>query len=210
MVEGVEQREECLDPRIRRTRQMLHEALECLLETKSIDRISVGEIADRATLNRATFYDHYPDKFALLEGLVGSRFQALLDARGVVFHGSCPDALRRIILATCEYLGSLPRVPCPDRRQMEQYFEAAVLAVVRALLLRGLQTHAAELVHDPNLSAIGPSPELLAGTLSGAICGGAREWARSPERVPVAEFVESLFALISPIAAPREGSSSGA
>ncbi|MGD1097474.1 MAG: helix-turn-helix domain-containing protein, partial [Bryobacteraceae bacterium] len=56
-----------LDPRIRRTRQLFHQALEKLLEKKEFDEISVQDIADAATVNRATFYDHYPDKFALLE-----------------------------------------------------------------------------------------------------------------------------------------------
>jgi hypothetical protein len=44
-------REGCqiLDPRIRRTRQLLQQALEKLLETKELDRISVQDIAAAAT-----------------------------------------------------------------------------------------------------------------------------------------------------------------
>ena len=61
---------DAVDPRIRRTRELLDQALENLLKTKEFDRISVQEIADAATVNRATFYDHYTDKFALLECLV--------------------------------------------------------------------------------------------------------------------------------------------
>ena len=57
---------ETVDPRIRRTRQLLQQALEKLLETKEFDKISVQDIADQATVNRATFYDHYADKSALL------------------------------------------------------------------------------------------------------------------------------------------------
>ena len=56
-----------MDPRIRRTRQMLQDALKRLLEEKQFDKISVQDITVLATLNRATFYAHYPDKFALLE-----------------------------------------------------------------------------------------------------------------------------------------------
>ena len=82
-----------LDPRVRRTRQLLHDAIDRLLETKDFESISIQEITDAATLNRATFYDHYPDKATLLRCVVALRFQALLDARGVQFDGSCGSAL---------------------------------------------------------------------------------------------------------------------
>ena len=59
-----------LDPRVRRTRKMLQDALAQLLKEKEFDKISIGDIAEASTLNRATFYDHYPDKFALLHSLV--------------------------------------------------------------------------------------------------------------------------------------------
>ena len=52
---------------MRRTRQLLQGALLQLLGSKSFDDISVQDIAEAATVNRATFYDHYTDKFALLE-----------------------------------------------------------------------------------------------------------------------------------------------
>ena len=52
-------RTESTDPRILRSRQMLMESLAKLLDRKEFDEISVQEIADEATLNRATFYLHY-------------------------------------------------------------------------------------------------------------------------------------------------------
>ena len=58
---------ETTDPRIVRSRHMLMEALAKLLTKKEFDDISIQEIADEATLNRATFYLHYPDKNALLQ-----------------------------------------------------------------------------------------------------------------------------------------------
>src|SRR5271169_2726308 len=90
-----------LDPRIKRTRQSLQGALEKLLSEKDFEQISVQDIAAAATLNRATFYDHYPDKFALLECLVARQFHGLLAARGVKFDGSCASAFRAIVLGVC-------------------------------------------------------------------------------------------------------------
>ncbi len=83
---------EVRDPRIRRTRQLLQGALLQLMQTKSFDEVSVQDITDAATVNRATFYDHYTDKFALLEAMVAGGFHKLLHERQVKFDGA---ALRR-------------------------------------------------------------------------------------------------------------------
>src|SRR5450631_2026763 len=107
---------ETVDPRIKRTRVLLQQALGKLLETKEFDKISVQDIAEAATVNRATFYDHYNDKYALLECMVGCRFQELLAARGVKFDGACSSALRAMVLGVCDYLAALPHTECQRQR----------------------------------------------------------------------------------------------
>jgi AcrR family transcriptional regulator len=59
-------KESRLDPRVRRTRQLLRNALIELIPEKGYDSITVQDITNRATLNRATFYLHYRDKSDLL------------------------------------------------------------------------------------------------------------------------------------------------
>jgi AcrR family transcriptional regulator len=189
-----ETRCEVLDPRIRRTRMLLQQALGKLLETKEFEKISVQDIAEAATLNRATFYDHYPDKFALLECMVAGRFLELLAARGVVFNAGCSSALRGIILGVCDYLAGTPRLECERQRQMEPHLESSVIAVVQRLLLDGLKEHAAA-------SAI--PAEMAATTASWAIYGAAKEWVHTPNRCPSEEIVETVMVLVAPILAPR-------
>jgi AcrR family transcriptional regulator len=181
---------ETLDPRIRRTRLLLQQALGKLLETKEFENISVQDITEAATLNRATFYDHYPDKFALLECMVGTRFHELLAERGVSFDGTCSAALKAMVLGVCDYLASMQRVDCERQRQMEPHMESAVIAVVRRMILDGLNRHQAE-------SAA--SPEIIAATLSWAIYGAAKEWLRTPQRCSSETIVETIQALVSPI-----------
>jgi AcrR family transcriptional regulator len=179
---------ETMDPRIRRTRQLLLQALERLLETKDFERISVQDIAEAATLNRATFYAHYPDKFALLERLVAGQFNALLEARGVVCLGGCGNALRGIVLGVCDYLAARPRLEC--ERQLEPHLESPVIAVVRRMLLDGLRTHAA--------TGIVPV-EIMATTASWAIYGAAKEWVHTPQRCSSDEIVEIVLHMVTPI-----------
>jgi len=55
-----------LDPRVVRTHKLLREALVGLIAERGYDAITVRDIAERATLNRATFYLHFRDKEDLL------------------------------------------------------------------------------------------------------------------------------------------------
>src|SRR6202163_3404622 len=88
---------ESTDPRILRSRRMLMDSLVKLLMKKEFEDISVQEIADEATLNRATFYLHYADKNALLQAMTGARFRDLLQRRAITFT-DCNGALRAIAL----------------------------------------------------------------------------------------------------------------
>ena len=67
-----------VDPRVTRTRKLIRDALTALIADKSFEAITVQDIAERATINRATFYAHYTDKFALLDALVLEDFAARL------------------------------------------------------------------------------------------------------------------------------------
>ena len=58
--------EEQTDLRIRRTHHFLQEATIELVTEKGFDAITVGDIAERAMINRATFYRHYQDKYDLV------------------------------------------------------------------------------------------------------------------------------------------------
>ncbi len=155
-----------LDPRIRRTRQMLFQAFQSLLKEKAFDLISVQDIAERSTLNRATFYDHFPDKFALLEAMMGERFGALIEARMAGKAVGCESALRQLILAACDFLAETSSGCQKHQRQFEPMVESQVKAVMREFLLVGLRQHAA------------PNPELKATMVSWAIAGAALQWSR--------------------------------
>jgi AcrR family transcriptional regulator len=54
------------DRRVRKTLATLHEAIAALIREKAYDKISVGEILDRADVGRSTFYMHFRDKDDLL------------------------------------------------------------------------------------------------------------------------------------------------
>jgi len=66
------------DLRIRRTEKFLQEAMIELVIEKGFDAITVGDIAERAMINRATFYRHYQDKYDLVEKIFEETINHLL------------------------------------------------------------------------------------------------------------------------------------
>ncbi len=161
------------DPRILRSRRMLIDALAKLLTKEDFENISVQEIADEATLNRATFYLHYPDKSALLHAMTDVRFRDLLARRGISFT-NCDAALRAIALAVCDYLTEITKCPGQATRIP---LEHSVIPVVEAMFQDGFAR---------------PDPALLATTAAWAIFGSC------PPLVPDSPPHPHSFLALSP------------
>lgn len=177
---------ETMDPRIVRSRHMLMEALAKMLIHKSFDDISIQEIADEATLNRATFYLHYPDKNALLQAMAATRFGKLIARRGLSFT-DCDGALRAIALGVCDYLAET--AGCPGQLA-KMPLEGSIIPVVEDMFRKGAADHA---------MAPGVDPELLATTAAWAIFGAARQWYQTPDRIPAEEMATKIELMVKPI-----------
>src|SRR5690242_17923794 len=163
------------DPRILRSRRMLMDSLERLLKNKEFEDISVQEIADEATLNRATFYLHYPDKNALLQAMTESRFRDLIKRRSITFT-DCNGALRAIALGVCDYLAETTGCPTQLARIS---LEGSIIGVVEDMFKEGLAMHG---------TASGADAALLACTAAWAVFGAARRWFQTPNRIPAEEM----------------------
>lgn len=173
-------------PRVLRSRRMLMDALVRLLNYKELDDISIQEIADEATLNRATFYLHYPDKNALLEAMTAARFSELIARRGLSF-SNCDGALRAIALGVCDYLAE--STGCPTQL-VKMPLERSIIPVVEGMFRVGGGKHAMR---------PGVDPELLAATVAWAIFGAARRWNQTSDRIPAEEMAAKIEAMVKPI-----------
>jgi len=177
---------ETTDPRILRSRRMLMDSLAKLLIKKAFEDISIQEITDEATLNRATFYLHYPDKNALLQAMTESRFRNLIERRSITF-SDCNGALRAIALGVCDYLaettscpGQLARVP----------LEGSIIPVVEGMFKEGLALHG---------TAPGVDTALMATTAAWAVFGAASRWFQTPNRIPAEEMAARIETMVSPV-----------
>ena len=59
----------------RRTKQLIQASFMQILEDKSFESITVGDITKKAQINRGTFYLHYKDKFDLLDNIEQQLFE---------------------------------------------------------------------------------------------------------------------------------------
>jgi len=67
------------DLRIIKTRKALYNAFEELMKSKPFEQIKVSDICSEALINRSTFYDHYADKYDLLEEYINSLKDSLTE-----------------------------------------------------------------------------------------------------------------------------------
>jgi AcrR family transcriptional regulator len=185
-----EQDEKKVDPRIKRTRQLLQQALMDLMREKSFQAITVQDIAERATVNRVTFYAHFEDKYALLEYTMREMFRQRLRSQlpdGSLFS---PENLARLILMVCELLAETGRQCPPPHGQLEPLMEKQIKAELYEVLYAWLAEASSGKTERR------PTPEQAAMITSWAIYGAAVQWSQKEQPEPAQEFVQQVLPII--------------
>jgi AcrR family transcriptional regulator len=141
------------------------------------------------SLNRATFYDHYSDKFALFEAMVAGDFHELLKERNICFDGTCPTAIEAIVLAVCDYLKEIHRnkKQCASKAFFGPLLVSAVTRTIRIVVLDGLAKRT---------TRNGVPNDVVASTISSAIYGATREWFYSKRRHRNDELVSFIAGVV--------------
>ncbi len=185
----LKQEEKKLDPRIKRTRQLLRQALMELMAEKSFQAITVQDIAGRATVNRVTFYAHFQDKYALLEYTIREMIRQQL--RSQLPEGSpfTTENLAQLILTVCQFLTEMGHHCPPPYGQLEPLMEKQIKAELYEVV------HA-WLAESPGQSDGHPTPEQAAMVTSWAIYGAAVQWSQQERREPAKEFVQQVLPMI--------------
>jgi AcrR family transcriptional regulator len=178
--------EEKLDPRVRRTRNLILQSFNDLLAEKSFDSISVQDVTDKAQINRATFYAHFEDKYALLDYWVQQQFRQEIESRVLDACHYTPDNLRILLLTVCEFLAKVRTDCMQSQRQFEPMIEKQVKNQVYELLNIWLG--------KMNTSI---STEIPATVAAWAIYGLASHWSHSRKRPALEKFVDEALPLVA-------------
>ena len=182
--------EEKIDPRIRRTRSLLGQALSDVLVDKNFQTISVQDITEKAGVNRTTFYLHFPDKYALLDYNISQLFRQELEKHMLNICHYSPENLNSLIITVAEFI-LFSNSHCesrPNDQQFEAMVEMAVKKQVQDVLLAwGANTE------------FGTDPKTIGIAASWAIYGLAQEWNHDKKRSVVEAFAHKITPLINAI-----------
>ena len=179
-------KEEKLDPRIKRTRNLILEALGDLLAEKSFEAISVQDITAKAQINRATFYSHFEDKYDLLDYSIAQLFRQELEKRTLNACHYTPENLRMLILTVCEFLSRLHTDCAQPHPQFESLVETQIKKQIYDLLTLWLTQVKTSI-----------STEIPATVATWAIYGLASFWSHSKKRPALEKFVDEALPLVA-------------
>jgi AcrR family transcriptional regulator len=180
-----------LDPRVRRTRRLLEEAMRSLLSERQYEEISVGDIAERATVNRATFYAHFLDKRDLAATLIREDLhQAMLSSLSpdLPLDGS-----------------SLTRLSTAIFKFMERTFSSCIKKseefgpVVGPTIQEGIESFLRnwlEMQPRGMRNFAGSKRDTVSMVLAWGIYGAAAEWSRAAHRPAAAKAAAEVVELL--------------
>ncbi len=178
------------DPRVRRTRQLLLQALEELLTEKGFRRLTVQDIAERAGLNRVTFYGHFSDKYALLEYWLREQFRQQIAPLYSTTGTLNARNLEALIVTMMKWFAQLHYRARPEDRQLLPLFFATMPQEISLLLHEWYrQTPAREL---PSHVA----PEVMVMVMSWAILGISFQWSDGIRILSPEEQARQITALL--------------
>jgi AcrR family transcriptional regulator len=181
-----------LDPRAKRTLKVLRTAMMELLNEQEFSKITVQDITERAEVNRATFYDHFVDKYALLNDLVREDFQNRLDRKLPENPSFTLDHLRVLTLTVCDYLGGFVGHCAPTTRADEQFIMLQQVQVTAyEIILKWLKaTPAQPTPHAANLDTV-------ATVTSFAIFGSILQWTKTGRKMSPERLTDQVVRLLT-------------
>jgi len=174
------------DPRVKRTRQLLQQAFIGLMMEGRFRDITVQEIADRATVNRATFYAHFEDKFDLLDSAIRDRFKQELAAQLGADSMWSRESLRLLIAGVFDLMTKTNHPCAPSDRDFLPYLERAIQEETYAILVGWMRQPA-----FPGAPA-SVTPETLALLWGWAIFGAATQRSRGERASSLDEMARQV------------------
>ncbi|MFC4812157.1 TetR/AcrR family transcriptional regulator [Paenibacillus sp. GCM10023250] len=182
------------DPRVLRTRQLILDAFRSLIQTKDLKDITVGDITERATINRATFYAHYADKYELMDASLTTMFWEGIQGKLQCHAEFSRSSLADIVATMCEFHRDLSTHCLKNYEATGPLLEKKVIGLLQEVLFKLMRKTVA-------LRPAGfdeATANAVSTMLAWSIYGLAYAWNADGRRVPPDALAEtSLTALAS-------------
>ncbi len=179
-----------MDPRAARTRTSLQQALLALALEHDLDDITIGDVVERAGVNRSSFYQHYSDKDTLLADALESVLDdAAAPMRAQLRSGAAPGMPAELF----EYFAHVAAHAPLYRRVLGAHGSAAVSARLR----RRIEAIVGETMTETTASARGDVPmDVVSAGIAGSALGVITAWVSRDPLPPVetaAHWLESVM-----------------
>jgi AcrR family transcriptional regulator len=181
--------QEKLDPRVKRTRELIQRSFMEIVEEKGFNSISVQDITTHAGINRATFYAHFADKYALLDYAIGEMFRTEIERRMLNVCEFRIDNLRTLVITVCEFVGRI-HTHTDREEQYQTLAEAQIRNQVYGLILHWLEK--IETIRNCSVSR-----ERAATAASWAIYGLAHQWTHEKRKSSAETFANEVMPLVA-------------
>lgn len=183
------------DLRVLRTRQSIRRAFYELIQEKGYEAITIQDIAERAMINRNTFYLHHQNKPDLLNAFMVELLSELKSAVVLCpfnmspFHISTLETVMQTILEHISHNISFYRAMLIEENRIYQ-FRAKMENIIKDKLNEGWN-------HAQGNSPLAISKELLLEYLVSSFMGVVMWWIKNDLPLPAGEVASQLSRIVA-------------
>lgn len=174
------------DPRVLRTRKLIMDSFIALSNKKDFNDISVKDITEDAMINRATFYNHFLDKYDLLEQVVSEKLSLNLNCSSKEQEMTLEETFKQIFFSLVKFEQSIERHR--ERQQETETIDSIVQLELNNIFQEALTSQ--ELITDPLLSF------KLASLLTHTVTGLSSDYNRFHKKEQPEEYIRPLLPYI--------------
>ncbi|WP_208560390.1 TetR/AcrR family transcriptional regulator [Marinilactibacillus kalidii] len=180
---------ETTDIRKIRTRKFIIDAFFELLKKKSFETIRISDITTMAMINRATFYNHFTDKYELFEVVTKEIIMENVRNQLAETTNFCQNTLTNVFVALTNYHNELHALCSKSYEEMANINEMILRKEVERVLVESL-----------TLKYTDKRPEEIqnvAAVFSWMLYGAAYEWKTNSRLAPEAYFAKTMGSIES-------------
>lgn len=173
------------DPRVKRTRGLIQQTFAELMKEKGFDAVTIQDIAHKATINRATFYVHYSDKYALLDEITALAFENMIPDEIVQAQEFTEDVCSQFIELTYNYIIAFYRTCKFDTKSIAVQVDGKVKQILHRAIESVLKK-----------SETSSSANIKAAMISGAIYSAAYYWYEANKSDDIEQLTDTVSLFI--------------
>jgi AcrR family transcriptional regulator len=181
-----------IDPRAARTRILIQEAFLSLTREKTFESITVKDIAEKANVNRSTFYAHFEDKYILLDQLLSEAFTLGISSKFQSHAELNEDTLTTLIVALCNYHENISNQCNIVYKSIASFMDNKIQDKLQELIALMLtNTHTFGIIKQEKL-------DLLSIMISNSIYGATSYWYSQGRRISAKELSHNILPYVMP------------